>query len=512
MKSQMDAAKEVIRMKKEYSNNNGTGYQNTDSAKGLAQSAQDIRSQFGLDESRYGANVGLADALANYAEDFGGGGQGNQGYNQPSGGGGREPVRDEKYFDDERYRNDYENTMRDNADSFFDLQKSEFDRLLSKQISDLEMAYAEAVNSGKLSVREAEAQFEAQKSEIEQSAYQQAQSTKAYGNEMGIGHSQQMIGLQQGDNARTNTMNNTNAGDRDKRINDIRDRIDMLTKQKDLQVTQANTEYGYNIAGARAKADQQYNQSMSEFMNQDYFTKMGMGHDRDMAGIKQQYDRENMDKQQDYNKENMDKQHEYGKENMAIEQGYRKENMKVEFENRFKELSEQSRLRINEMTVGHGFDMKKMEQSLKDAIQLEGVKYGHSASLSAQQNNARMREISANAMKAIEAEQRAYDLSVKRESAKYNPNTPEGKIYLNQKNAKINDIMSMSILEAEMGNVFNNPALENKPVPPKDVKSDWGVIGGMLTGQKKKEQKYESENKAYLDAIKRKEDLMNKYR
>ena len=200
------------------------------------------------------------------------------------------------------------------SEDFLDAQTANFDKQLSQQIASLEASYAEAISQGKISVRDAEAQFTAQKGEIEKQAYVNNESMKVHAQQRGIQNSQQLIGLEQGANSRTTSAITGNISERDKRVNDIKDRITALTTQKDLAIGSAQADHGYNIASAQAQASQMYNQSMGGFMQEDYFS------DKTQANAER-----NMAIQQGYGKENMAIEQGYNKENMGIEQGYRKE-------------------------------------------------------------------------------------------------------------------------------------------------------------------------------------------
>ena len=52
--------------------------------------------------------------------------------------------------------------------------------------------------------------------------------------------------------------------------------------EKDLKLADAKSQYYYNLAGAKAQADQMYNQSMGQFMTEDYFTGRREQHDYNM--------------------------------------------------------------------------------------------------------------------------------------------------------------------------------------------------------------------------------------
>ena len=222
----------------------------------------------------------------------------------------------------------------DAAQNAFEAQKAILDRQLATQLTQLEQAYAQAISEGKISVREAQAQFEAQKAEIEQAAYQQAEATKGYGSEMGLANSQQMIGLQQNDNARVNNMNNTNRSDRDKRIADITDRITALTTQKNLAIADANNQYGFGLQGAQAQASQMYNQSIGGLMEKQHF-----------AELEQRYNLENMSMDNIYKLQQMDKDAQLRAEQATI--------------NFNRELAA--------MDYGHQLDMQKLSTSLRNS-------------------------------------------------------------------------------------------------------------------------------------------------
>ena len=68
------AAQEVIKLKKAYVEKNtpNSGFHATDEAKALTSQADYLRQKYGLDESRYGSNVSVADAYMHYLQDFGG--------------------------------------------------------------------------------------------------------------------------------------------------------------------------------------------------------------------------------------------------------------------------------------------------------------------------------------------------------------------------------------------------------------------------------------------------------
>ena len=90
--------------------------------------------------------------------------------------------------------------------------------------------------------------FEEARDEINESAYDQAQATMAQAYAMGLNNSQQMIGLQQGDNSRQNKANQSNMGDRNDKIADILSRLTMEKKETDQALSLADTNYNTDMA------------------------------------------------------------------------------------------------------------------------------------------------------------------------------------------------------------------------------------------------------------------------
>ena len=482
------AAQEVIKLKKTYAEKNtpNSGFHATDEAKALSSQANFLRQEYGVDESKYGSNVSLADAYMHYYEDFGG--QQTQQQTQPQ---------------------DIQNFWQNASNSFYDSQKALFDKQLSEEITNLQIAYNQAINEGKLSINEAKEQFEEQKKALEQQAYQQFKATSLYGSEMGIQHSPQMVGLQQSDNARFNSFHNENAKVRDRRINEIRDRINQITMERDLKLTDAQAQHNYNLAGAKAQADQIYNQSMGQFMIDDYFT-----------GRKEQHDYNMLDRQFDQTKELRYLDWGFKKEEMALADYYYTKNLKYA-----------SDLKINEMYVGHKLNLEEIDVMFNNTIKELHVKYGLDSKLQSQAHSNAIAEISARVKAEAKAADAEYEKAKQRQALSLGlpANATEKQIadkmeakewerwekeVKYKRDAAIQDSIAMGITEYEINQILNNPDLQLNPKKPKDytANSPLGKFdpgGNMLnffTGYNKKNEKYkeeEAKKQAALDAINR---------
>lgn len=160
--------------------------------------------------------------------------------------------------------------MKKNADSYYNTQVGMHTKARDNAIAQLQMAYENAVAEGKISMDEARNQFADAKAQIEEQSYLDAQRSQVYGNEMGIQNSQQMLALQAGDNARANKAVNTASTERDRRINELQNRINSITKQKDLDIANQRNTFDANLTQARGQADQMYNQGLLGLRQGDY--------------------------------------------------------------------------------------------------------------------------------------------------------------------------------------------------------------------------------------------------
>jgi hypothetical protein len=345
---------------------------------------------------------------------------------------------------------DASNFYRDSMQNQIDAQTAKLNQAYINQITQLEKAYADAVAEGKISVRDAEAQFEDQKREIYQQSYRQSESTKVYGNEMGIQNSQQMIGLQQGNQAREMNMINRNMTDRDRRINDIRDRINSITLQRDLSIAAAQYERDYGIVGATADAYSQYNQQMGGLLQQDYFNRQAMEHDKNMFDWKAEFDKMMAQQQHEWDLDKMDIQQRNILEQMAIAHGYDLEKM-----------DKQQLHDLAKMAKSHEYDMIQINQQFKNNVSLENLKHTNNMKVTAAQFNNAKKLATHNANIAKANAKSEYETARARELAKYTPGTPEYKIRQSQLDEQFSIMereietraMTEALVQARAGNI-----------------------------------------------------------
>lgn len=219
-------------------------------------------------------------------------------------------------------------------------RKAALEQVKNNAILNLEKAYLNAVEDGKLTVREAQQQFLEQKATLEKEYFKQSQITAIQGNRMGIQNSAQQQALMQGDNYRANQMTNQNISQRDQRLNTIRDRISNLSLQRgmdlknvqsdyDLGVLQATGEVNARVAGenlqtARTMSDRNWQAEMSNvgYEREKETADVKYGRDVEMmrAEFSQRLLEKDIDLQNDFAK--MDKQQQQNLEAMAVQHNY----------------------------------------------------------------------------------------------------------------------------------------------------------------------------------------------
>lgn len=375
------------------------------------------------------------------------------------------------------------------ADANFQAQKAQLDAMLEQQLTDLKKSYDQAVADGEISVREAESQFEEQKKQIEQQAYQDAERTGLYSQEMGIQNSQQSIGLMQGDNARKNSMVNQNMTERDKRVSDIQTRLNNIKLQKNLDMTNATAQHGIGLLGAKAQSNQQMAQNAFGLMSNDYQANRDQGFTRDNMAFGNQLEMGKM---------------EFGNQldrgNMEIQQGYNQINMQTQFQNALASATHDSTLAIDRMNVQHGFDLEKMTKSLQDDLTKMSKQFGYSSSLNAQEQANRITMISKEYEAKVKQEQDTYERDLERNLRGVHPGTKEYELITGtaerELKQRVNELHTNTVYEAVSMDVFaNTPSSE--PSMPTNHKDKFGDVGNLLSGYEGKMNDYNAMMDAY---------------
>lgn len=283
---------------------------------------------------------------------------------------------------------DLENLIENNSDAFLENQKAILEQRRQDAITNLQKAYNDAVAKGEISIDEANEAFEKNVEAINEQAYQNAQRTNLVAQNRGIQNSQQLLGLQAGDNRNTMDVRNANQMQKQERVSDIKDRIKQITLQRDLDVANVESQYDTGLLSAQAQADQMRNTGLFNLRMDDY-----------TANRDQNFALDRMDHQFDLDLQKMDKQHEY-----VLDQ-----------------MEEQFGFDMRKMKTAHGYDLDKMEKQFGYDLKKMAKQYGYNKSLQQAQIASAKRAYAQRAQSV----QNSYATAMARELAKYKKGTPE---------------------------------------------------------------------------------------
>ncbi len=360
-------------------------------------------------------------------------------------------------------------------------QQAMAEQVYNNNIAMLEMALNQAVSEGQISVREAEKQFQEQSKVIEEQVYRDAEMTKLYGQDMGIQHSQQMIGLMQGDMARKTSLINKNMTERDIRINTIRDRLNSIKAEHDIEKVRYGSELGSSLMSATGQAQMMYGQAMGDLMSQDYA------------------------RQQEYfNQEKIQR---------LIGQ-QRLDELDVSHEHRLTELGQEQVYKLDQMLTQHGYNVEMFDMQATQSMKELAERYRLEGILSAQQASAQLKIANAKISaenKRIEEERKDELERAKREYL--DPNSDEYKIRVAKieeaSTMKARDAITSTVAEFELGAIFTNEYLDMKIEEPKT-----GFIQNMLhppSYHTKKREQYEKDAEEKRKAEEARDRLLKQY-
>ena len=326
---------------------------------------------------------------------------------------------------------------------YYQGQMAQLSSARDSQLKELQSAYADAISEGKGSIRDANSSYESQKGEIQQQAYLDAEQTALYGNDMGIQNSQQMAGLMAGDNARKNTMLNSNMTERDKRIAEINDRLDSIKTKRDLDIANVNSQYDSGLLQARSQAGQMYSNNLFGLYQDDYAAN------RNQQNALQQMDYQNK---------------------LAIEQ-----------------MGKQQEFNLQTLAKTFDYDLQKMQ-----------VQYGYSSSLQAQQAAASAAAASRSYQQKIAYEESQYQKELQRALAGTKEGTPEYELIKATKAQELKDKLqnaaASTMFDYQLSQITTNAS--NVPYPTEPKWNDNAFIRA-LTGYDSKYNKYQEEVNAY---------------
>lgn len=223
-----------------------------------------------------------------------------------------------------------ERMLNDRAGYYTEAQDAILTQQKDAAITALKNSYNRSVQEGKLSVQEAENQFNEQKKVIEQEYYKQAEKTQLFGQEAGIQNSNQILALQSGDWRATQSNVNNNITTRDQRIQAIKDRLNVLREERDANIGLAESGYFNGMKEATATANMATTEALAGLKTADYNAYRDAGLAKDAAAYNTSLQGDLMSYQQDLDIEKLGIGQKYDLEKLAISHGYDLENMSVQ--------------------------------------------------------------------------------------------------------------------------------------------------------------------------------------
>lgn len=286
-------------------------------------------------------------------------------------------IMDRNQAKDKEQLSALERMMQQWGESSMKSQQAILDQTRDAQLAEIKKALEDAVTEGQISTREAEAQFEANKKQIDQQAYQDAERTNAMSQDRGIQNSAQSIGLMQGDNARRNSMVNENMTTRDKRVADIKDRLNAIKNKSDIDSITANATHGYGSAAAQGNIDSQMMQQMFQLYQQNMQQDKNNQFQLDLGGKQNQWQNQQMDKQQKYTLEQFATQFGYDLKKMDKQQQQQLEQMAKQFGYNIQTMDKQQALTLEQFAVQHGYDLQKMDAQQRNQLEQMATNQGY---------------------------------------------------------------------------------------------------------------------------------------
>jgi hypothetical protein len=274
------------------------------------------------------------------------------------------------------------------ADAQKKSQEAQLAQARDKQIAELKKALDDAVAEGEISVRESEKQFNEQKQEIEQQAFDQSGAMKLGAQSRGIQNSQQMNAMQSDADMRKNSIISKTMTERDLRVNNVRDRINSIKNKSAIDIAGANSAYDQGVTSVNSGIDAQMFDNMFKMQQEQFQAERDQGYDLDKIDKGHQNDLDKMDKGQGFDLDKMSKQNEYDLGKISVEQKNTLINMAKAHGYDLDKMSVEQKNTLINMAKQNGYDMAKMTQEQKNTLINMGQAYKYDMSkMSQQQKN-----------------------------------------------------------------------------------------------------------------------------
>ena len=301
---------------------------------------------------------------------------------------------------------------------------------LKNEMANLELTFQQAINSGQMSIREAEEAFAQQKLAIEQKAYQDSEATMVNGQQRGMQNSQQLAGMVASDNQRANSLINNNVRDRDTRIANIKDKLTSLATEKGVRSGQLMNQFNTDQTKMIADANSQKMNAMAGIKQADYEFNQKATHDIKMQDDQQQFTDSQSTKANNFAMKLNNTQASQRLTEMAKANGYELGQMAVQHEYQSKQISQQIGGNLAGIRLQNSNAEKMLELETKAYIEKQGFVMNKEYETFLKQNSTEQ----INLIRAEEREMRKQELAL-------DPNSREGKLLIAQNKEKIKQMM-----------------------------------------------------------------------
>lgn len=432
---------------------------------------------------------------------------------------------------------EYKDFLKKQTDSSYDSQKALLDSANTQRLAELKKALDRAIADGELNEEEANKQFAENVDAINEDAYMNSQATDLSAQQRGIGNSQQMLAMQQGDQRHQSELTNDSRTARDDRISSIRQKITQITNENALDVSTSNQTHNNSLASARAQADAQFASGMSQMNMEQYKSALQMknnltmqeqafldemekmekqqGYTQENMKLGQKFEQENMDKQQGFTQDNMKLGQIFEQDNMKLSQKYTQANMDKQQKLDLSKMNQQQKYSLETLAKQNGYDLNKMNASQLHEFNILARQHGYSKEMTGinqsfemgmQQNQfAHQKDMNAeqfsHEFKKMQkqfdldksAELSAYDNAVKRKLAGLTKGTSEYNITQGQL-AQEREALIQEQHASTSYDAISKQILEGQTTKPKKPTNAWWKPNSIYQNEMKK---YDAKLKEY---------------
>lgn len=323
-------------------------------------------------------------------------------------------------------------------------------------LADIDRALNQAVANGEMSIRQAQQQFEAAQKEIQHQAYIDSEHTNLTAYDRGIQNSAQMIGLMQGDQARTNNRISTAMTTRDQAINEINHQLNSLKYDAEVNRGLANSQYNYGLAGAQGDIYANMYNQMAQMDYESWNKLQDQNFNLYGQQLQQQYNLETMNMANKFDLNKLSIQQKYQLEQMATAQGYDLQNMSLQQQYQLAQMAQSFGYDMSLQSSNQNFQAGQNALDRNVQFQLQQMRQNHDLSMLSAEQQAQLQQ---------------YETELGRKLAQYQPGTKENALLTSEFEFALQSMQKESAAQiaSELGATQLANLLESYPKTIPDV-------------------------------------------